>query len=186
MLDLLNHRQNLTASAVRYEQRVLARIRAVMSRRAIPLRQLYEAANVHFYRLADERRHRLSLRGAVEAAHYLRVPLYLILAEPTPDMDVEVHDMMNATEPPGTEIVDGRTAQWRCMTAMHTARLRKKASFRRAWEISGASRWFWRRLETRLGHLPLRRLHAGCAAFDVDILRAIYDRSLGRAPLQEG
>lgn len=185
MLDLLAHRQNLTASAARYEQRVLARIHAVRSRRAVTMRELYEAANVHFYRLA-EKRHRLSLRGAVEAAHHLRVPLYLILAEPTSDLDVEVHDMMNASEPPGTEIVDGRTAQWRCMVAMNEARRKSGASYGRAWELSGASRWFWRRLETRVGHLPLSRLHAGCSAFDVNIIRAIYDRSLGRAPLQEG
>lgn len=185
MLDLLAHRQNLTASAARYEQRVLARIHAVRSRRAVTMRELYEAANVHFYRLA-QKRHRLSLRGAVEAAHHLRVPLCLILAEPTSDIDVEVHDLMNATEPPGTEVVDGQTAQWRCMVAMNAARHKSKASLGRAAEISGVSRWFWLRLQTRVGHLPLSRLHAGCAAFDVNIVRAIYDRSLGRAPLKEG
>lgn len=185
MLPQLLTRHHLTALAAAYEARVLARLRLVRERRGIGARALYDQVGVNAYLLARQRR-RLTLRAAVEAAHLLRVPPYLLLAQPGLDLSVEVADMLAATQPPDVEVVDGRTAEWRVQGAMHAGRMERRTSCRVAEEYSGVSKSVWGRLKTRDGPIQLCRMHAGCAAFGVDFLAEMYNKRLGRAPLQEG
>lgn len=184
MLDILLAAQDRTARAALYGKRVLDRIFALREARKTPLLSLYTATGLHFRRIVREKRG-ISLRGAVEAANLFEVPVDMLLAEVTPDLGQEIADMLVATTQPGVERIGGHTATYRASAALNARRITLRMSVRRASTLSGIAKSWWGNVRT-LRRLPLERLHAAADTVGLDWRRAIYDRSLGKAPLQEG